>query len=62
MAKSVAPAGTSPPVEPASFAPAADGTQRRGVRRLPNGDLVPAWRYDEAMARLEAEGRVDGAR
>ncbi|WP_296818335.1 hypothetical protein [Brevundimonas sp.] len=43
------------PAEPRSFAGPDWTSHPRAIRRLPNGDLVPARRYDEALARMEAE-------
>ena len=43
------------PDEPRSFADSDWTAHPRAIRRLPNGDLVPARRYQDALARLEAE-------
>lgn len=48
----------APPPEPLGFDPPAGGLgpPRGGrIRRLPNGDLVPAHRYEDELARLRAE-------
>ena len=43
------------PAEPRSFAESDWTAHPRAIRRLPNGDLVSARRYQDALARLEAE-------
>lgn len=42
---------TTPSLETPGAAPVRAGR----IRRLPNGDLVPAHRYEDALARLRAE-------
>lgn len=46
-----------PPPEPLGFDPPGGPGPARGgrIRRLPNGDLVPAHRYEDELARLRAE-------
>ncbi len=43
------------PDEPHVFVEAGWTAHPRAIRRLPNGDLVPARRYQDALARLEAD-------
>jgi hypothetical protein len=43
------------PEEPSVFGDSDWTSHPRAIRRLPNGDLVTARRYQDALARLEAE-------